>query len=136
MKAKKLITILLAVLLLTSACVVTAMGYNKTFSGGYSYSAKDSKGYAKMEYRHNTSVNAVNTFAQNLTSSTLTADIIVYTIKKITDSRVDQGEAKRSLSAGTKSGVGATDYRSKSTNVYYYHKIETSKGTTIVKTVG
>lgn len=136
MKTKKIITILLAVLLAVSTCVVTVMGYDKAFKSGYSYSAKDSKGYSKMEYIHIPNAHAVVTYANNLTNSSFTANIITYTVKKATASIVDQGKAQRNIPAGTKSGVGASDYRSKSTNVYYHHEILTSKGTSIVKTVG
>ena len=124
MRTKKLISILLAVLLLASTCVVTVMGYDKPFKKGYSYSAKDSKGYVKMEYLHNTSVNVVNTYANNLTNTQIKAILSAQTKGKTHDKLKCETIDTRIINSGAKSGVGTSDWRSKSTNVYYCHSVE------------
>ncbi len=124
MRTKKLISILLAVLLLASTCVVTVMGYDKPFKKGYSYSAKDSKGYVKMEYLHNTAVNVVNTYANNLTNTQIKAILSAQTKGKTHDKLKCETIDTRIINSGAKSGVGTSDWRSKSTNVYYSHSVE------------
>lgn len=124
MRTKKLISILLAVLLLASTCVVTVMGYDKPFKKGYSYSAKDSKGYVKMEYLHNTSVHVVNTYANNLTNTQIKAILSAQTKGKSTKNTKCETIDTRLINSGAKSGVGTSDWRSKNTNVYYCHEVD------------
>ena len=143
MRTKKLISILLAVLLIASTCAVAVMGYDKPFKNGYSYSAKDSKGYVKMEYLHNTAVHVVNTYADNLKSSSITAILSAKTVGKTTKKVKTKYVDTRTIAAGAKSGVGASDWRSTSTNVYYVHQVSVYKpstadsiASTITRTVG
>lgn len=145
MKTKKLITILLGVLLIASTCVVTAMGYNKTFSNGYSYSAKDSKGYVKMEYMHTPNAHVVNTYATNLnsTKTSIKVNLCAQAINKKTDKVKTESIATRTIAPNAKSGVGASDYRSTNTNVYYWHEVDifgnlstSTIVSTVYKTVG
>ena len=143
MRTKKLLSILLAVLLIVSTFAVTVMSYDKPFKNGYSYSAKDSKGYVKMEYLHNTSVHVVNTFADNLINNQIKVTLAASTIGKTHNKTKDVGVDTRIINKGSKTGVGASDWRSKSKNVYYSHTIDVygSTGTyyvvsTIGKTVG
>ncbi len=143
MTVKKIITLILAALLLASTCAVTVLSYDKPFKQGYSYSVKDSKGYVKMEYRHNTSADIVNTFAQNLTSTQINTVLSVSTRGKTTKKVKCEDIATRLINSGAKSGVGTSDWRSKNTNVYYRHEVDifgnvstSYVASTVVKTVG
>lgn len=143
LRAKKLISLILAVLLLASTCVVTVMGYDKPFKSGYSYSVKDSKNYVKMEYLHNTSAHVVNTYANNLTDTQIKAVLAAQTRGKSSDKIKSETIETKLINSGAKAGVGTSDWRSTSTNVYYWHEVDVFGNTSttyvasaVYKTVG
>ena len=143
MRAKKLLSVFLAVLLLASTLVVTVMGYDKPYKNGYSYSVKDSKDYVKMEYLHNTAVHVVNTYAKNLTNTQIKAVLAAQTKGKTSDKVKCEDISTRLINSGAKSGVGTSDWRSNSTNVYYWHEVDVFGNTStsyvvsaVYKTVG
>lgn len=143
LKAKKIVSILLAALLLALTCAVTVMGYDKSFFKGYSHSVKYSKNYVKMEYLHNTAVHAVNTFANNLTDAQIKTNVAAQTRGKTTNNTKDETIDAKYINNGAKAGVSASYWRSTSTNVYYVHAIDVFGNTnttyivsSVIKTVG